>query len=218
MAPREDETAIADAIGRLLEDEALRARLVQRGRDLAARHLLDPGGAADPRRAPVAPRASDERAARLRVVVSFEARDDLAACLASIDAHGGAGVEVVVVDNASTDGSADAAARTQARLIANGANLGFGRACNQGAAAAQGAYVLFLNPDATLTPGALETMTRVLDEDAGVGIVGPRTLSDDGTPQVSFGPALGPPPSGASAASCAACAGATRPRCAAWKR
>ncbi|HET9315641.1 MAG TPA: glycosyltransferase family 2 protein [Vicinamibacteria bacterium] len=127
------------------------------------------------------------------VVVSFEARDDLAACLASLDAHGGPGLEVVVVDNASTDGSANLVARShpQARLVRNPRNAGFGRACNQGAAAAGAPYVLFLNPDARLTPGALDALVRVLDDEPGVGIVGPRTVNDDGTPQLSFGPALG---------------------------
>jgi len=127
------------------------------------------------------------------VVVSFEARDDLSACLASIDSHGGPGIQTIVVDNASTDGSADVAARAKpdARLIRNAENAGFGRACNQGAAAAGASSLLFLNPDARLTPGALDALMRVLDEDAHVGIVGPRTVNDDGTPQLSFGPALG---------------------------
>jgi GT2 family glycosyltransferase len=127
------------------------------------------------------------------IVVSFEARDDLAACLASLDAHAGSGVETVVVDNASTDGSGDlvASAHPRAVLVRNAENVGFGRACNQGAAAAAGAYLLFLNPDARVETGSVEALARTLDDDAAVGIVGPRTLNQDGTPQVSFGPALG---------------------------
>jgi GT2 family glycosyltransferase len=127
------------------------------------------------------------------VVVSFEAREDLSACLDSLDAHGGRGLETIVVDNASADGSADlvAQAHPRARLLRNPENAGFGRACNQGAAAAAGDSLLFLNPDARLTPGALDALLRVLDEDARVGIVGPRTVHEDGRPQLSFGPALG---------------------------
>jgi len=127
------------------------------------------------------------------VVVCFEAREDLPECLASIETHAGAGHEVLVVDNASTDGSAELVARTHPNvaLIRNAANFGFGRACNQGAAASAGRHLLFLNPDARLTSGALDALSRILDDDPAVGIVGPRTLNEDGTQQVSFGPALG---------------------------
>ena len=124
------------------------------------------------------------------VVVSFEARDDLSACLASIDSHGGPGIQTIVVDNASTDGSADVAARAKpdARLIRNAENAGFGRACNQGAAASSAPGV---RRASGLRKRRDDALMRVLDEDAHVGIVGPRTVNDDGTPQLSFGPALG---------------------------
>jgi GT2 family glycosyltransferase len=124
------------------------------------------------------------------IVVSYESRDELGACLASLAAPG---VETIVVDNASRDGSADLVAREHpdARLLRNRSNAGFGRGCNQGAALAGAPYLLFLNPDARLEAGALDALARVLEEDAGAGVVGPRTLNDDGTPQVSFGPALG---------------------------
>jgi hypothetical protein len=124
------------------------------------------------------------------VVVTFEARDHIEECLGSIDAEW---VETVVVDNASTDGTPDLVASTHpgVALVRGERNEGFGRACNRGAAATTAPCVLFLNPDARLAPGALETLARVLDDDPAIGIVGPRTLNDDGTPQVSFGPALG---------------------------
>ena len=127
------------------------------------------------------------------IVVSFEAGEDLAACLASLDAHAGSGVEIVVVDNASTDGSPDrvAHAHPHATLIRCATNEGFARACNRGAAAAHAPSLLFLNPDAQVAAGAVDALLAVLEGDERVGIVGPRTLNEDGTPQVSFGPALG---------------------------
>lgn len=128
------------------------------------------------------------------VVVAYETRDDLRACLASLAAHGGPGVETIVVDNASTDGSADMVARDfpAARLVRNERNLGFGAACNRGASVASGPYLLFLNSDAQVTAGAIAALARVLDAQPDVAIVGPRTLNEDGTAQVSFGPALTP--------------------------
>jgi GT2 family glycosyltransferase len=128
------------------------------------------------------------------VVVSYETRDDLAACLAALAAHGGPGVETIVVDNASTDGSADLVARDfpGVRLVRNPRNLGFGAACNRGAAVARAPCLLFLNSDAQVTAGAVAALARVLDQRPDVAIVGPRTLNEDGTAQVSFGPALTP--------------------------
>jgi N-acetylglucosaminyl-diphospho-decaprenol L-rhamnosyltransferase len=127
------------------------------------------------------------------VVVSFESRDDLGTCLASLAAHGGKALQTIVVDNASTDGSADvvAHAHPEVKLVRNAANEGFARACNQGASVAGAPYLLFLNPDAQVEPGAVDTMAGVLDDEPTVGIVGPRTLGEDGNAQVSFGPALG---------------------------
>lgn len=126
------------------------------------------------------------------VVVSYESREDVDACLRSLAAHGGREIEVIVVDNASTDGTADrvAEAHPSATLIREPVNRGFGAACNRGAAAARAPYVLFLNPDAEVTAGAIDALAGVLDAEPDVAIVGPRTVNEDGTPQVSFGPAL----------------------------
>lgn len=128
------------------------------------------------------------------VVVSYETRDELAACLRSLAESGGPGLETVVVDNASADGSADMVARgfPAVRLVRNAANEGFGAACNRGAAVSSAPYLLFLNSDARVAPGAVPSLARVLDERPDVAIVGPRTLNEDGTAQVSFGPALTP--------------------------
>ena len=71
-------------------------------------------------------------------------------------------------------------------------NVGFARACNQGWRASRAPHVLFLNPDAEVTPGAVETLVGLLESRPAVGAVGPRTRSADGTIQVSTGPDLTP--------------------------
>lgn len=127
------------------------------------------------------------------VVVSFNTRDHLLRCLASLEAVL-LPLEVIVVDNASEDGSAEAVAERfpATRLVRNPENAGFGRASNQGIALSRAPYVLLLNSDAEVRPGALEALVGLLDGRPRVGAAGPRTLSGDGTVQVSFGPPLTP--------------------------
>jgi GT2 family glycosyltransferase len=95
--------------------------------------------------------------------------------------------EVVVVDNASVDGSADdlvAALRGEnVRLVRNSENLGFAAGCNAGVRATAGSAVLFLNPDCRLEPGALAMLFDVLDSAADIGMVGPLLLNPDGSEQ-----------------------------------
>jgi len=128
------------------------------------------------------------------VVVSFEARETLLAGLGALRAHASLPLELVVVDNASTDGSADAvrARHPEALVIANRDNVGFARACNQGWRASRAPHVLFLNPDAEVAPGAVETLVGLLESRPAVGAAGPRTRGSDGTIQVSTGPDLTP--------------------------
>jgi hypothetical protein len=126
------------------------------------------------------------------VVVSFEARDTLVAGLATLERNAGVAVETVVVDNASTDGSAAAvrAGFPGVKVIANAENVGFARACNQGARESGAPLVLFLNPDASLEPGALPVLASLVESRPRVGIAGPRTHSTNGDIQVSTGPDL----------------------------
>ncbi len=95
--------------------------------------------------------------------------------------------EIIVVDNASTDGTQDflASEQQQHRLsaILNEKNTGFARACNQGAAAACSRYVLFLNNDTEVKPGWLEPLIRAADADPRIGAMGSKLLFPDGTIQ-----------------------------------
>jgi N-acetylglucosaminyl-diphospho-decaprenol L-rhamnosyltransferase len=95
--------------------------------------------------------------------------------------------EAVVVDNASSDGSADAvsAFAPHARLIRNQDNRGFARGVNQGVAASSAPLVLMLNPDCRLETGAVARLRSELEPQAGCAIAGPRILNPDGSLQGS---------------------------------
>ena len=128
------------------------------------------------------------------VVVSFNTRERLLACLAALESRVPPHHELIVVDNASADGSA-AAVRARfpaAVVLENAENVGFSRANNQGLRRAQGAYALILNSDAEVGDGCVEALAAVLDARPDVGIVGPRTRFPDGRIQLSFGPMLTP--------------------------
>ncbi len=127
------------------------------------------------------------------VVVSFNTRDLLRSCLESVCASASyqstspLSVEVWVVDNASSDGSANMVRREfpQARLVVNDSNVGFAAANNQAIQQANGQYVLLLNPDTVVLDDAL---LRLVDFAAGhekVGAVGARLLNPDGSFQHS---------------------------------
>lgn len=118
------------------------------------------------------------------VIVNWNGGALLRDCLAGIAASEGAErIAVCVVDNASTDTSLDGlpALPGPFRLIRNGENLGFGRACNQGAAAGTAPAILFLNPDARVEPDTLVRARAALLAEPGWGIVGARLLEADGT-------------------------------------
>ncbi len=123
------------------------------------------------------------------VIVAYRSRDCLEAALGSLAHHAALPIEVVVVDNASGDGSVETLRRDHpgVRVLANLRNAGFAAACNQGWRAGRAPLVLFLNPDAEVRPGAVATMAALFATRAGLGIVGPRTLNPDGSVQVSTG-------------------------------
>ncbi len=122
------------------------------------------------------------------IIISFNTRETTLRCLRSVfDNLDGVAAEVIVVDNASADGSADAiaAAFPQVVLIRNPDNAGFGAANNLAMRQAKGDAFLLLNSDAFLTAGALPAMLRALHEKPDIGLVGPRLLNADGTLQRS---------------------------------
>ncbi|MFP5256680.1 MAG: glycosyltransferase family 2 protein [Acidimicrobiia bacterium] len=119
------------------------------------------------------------------VVVSWNTVDLLAACLASLEEHAASGIamEVIVVDNGSTDGSAELVAERWpgVRLISNPDNRGYQVANNQGMRAARGSVLLLINADAMLQPGCLSGLLSRLAADDRCAIVGPRLEYGDGS-------------------------------------
>jgi len=117
------------------------------------------------------------------VIVNYNAGPLLRDCVNSLLACP-LDVEVIVVDNASHDGSLDAlAGLAPVHIIGNPTNVGFAAACNIGMQAALAPYVLFLNPDCSFQPGAIAALLRVLQSDERVGMVGGLLVNDDGTEQ-----------------------------------
>ena len=124
------------------------------------------------------------------IVVNHNTCDLLRDCLRSIRTEGAElSAQVIAVDNDSADGSA-AMVRAEfpdVHLIENPSNLGFSKANNAGLRASSSPYVLLLNSDARLCPGALRTMVSFMETRPDVGILGPRLLNADGSLQLSCG-------------------------------
>ncbi|MBW3573451.1 MAG: glycosyltransferase family 2 protein [Actinobacteria bacterium] len=113
------------------------------------------------------------------VVVSYNVRDLLLTCVESLRREG---IDhIVVVDNASVDGSADAArGRPGVEVVALSRNLGFGSAANVGVARTSTPYVAVMNPDVVVEPGATAALVDALENDPGLAVVGPRVQTPDG--------------------------------------
>lgn len=117
------------------------------------------------------------------VIVTYRNEADIGTCLKAVGrAAPGIPVEVIVVDNASGDGTA-AAARAVAgvKVIERQANGGFAAGCATGADAATGSWLLFLNPDTVIAPDAIRALIDCAGEHPGSGIVGGRFVHPDGT-------------------------------------
>jgi GT2 family glycosyltransferase len=125
------------------------------------------------------------------IIVSFNTRELTLACVQSVfAAMGDLALEVIVVDNASTDETVAALRATCAhvRIIANSRNLGFARGNNAGLAATQGRYLLALNSDTLVQPGALRALVNFMDAHLDAGACGPMLLNEDGSLQPSGRP------------------------------
>ncbi len=120
------------------------------------------------------------------LIVNWNTRDDLEACLASLAAQP-APLEVIVVDNASADGSA-AMVRERfpgVTLLDPERNLGYAAGNNLAAESAMGDWLLFLNPDTVVPSGAPEALARFLEERPKAGLAAPRLVGPDGSVQAS---------------------------------
>ncbi len=111
-----------------------------------------------------------------------------------------AGLETVVVDNASTDGSLEAVRELEGqdpapepalRLIASARNLGFGAACNLAVREATGRYLLLLNPDAWIDATSLQRLVEAMEADARLGVAAPGLHYKDGSRQLGWAPPVG---------------------------
>jgi N-acetylglucosaminyl-diphospho-decaprenol L-rhamnosyltransferase len=129
------------------------------------------------------------------VIVSYNARADLERCLDSLVgspprvAHG-----IVVVDNASVDGSA-AMVRSRfhgVRLIEAGDNLGFARANNVGIRQSSSELVMLLNGDTIIPAGTIDRLVEKLDHRPDVAVIGPRIVDGNGRAELSFGRMISP--------------------------
>lgn len=111
----------------------------------------------------------------------------VASCVAEIEREGIAS-EIIVIDNASCDGSPQKVANLSPliRLVRNEENLGFSEANNVGIRMSRGRYVLILNDDTEFRPGALGLLVRVMDVDPRLGAVGPKFLNPDGSLQRGY--------------------------------
>ncbi|MFO0928796.1 MAG: glycosyltransferase family 2 protein [Gemmataceae bacterium] len=153
-------------------------------RRTAAVPLL-PGFARTP--LPVA-RRSSRRPVVSVCIPNWNCRDLLRQCLRSLTARRqGVRLEVIVVDNASSDGAADlvAAEFPRVRLIRNPANRGYARACNQAARLARGRYLFFLNNDTVLPRHALGRLCAYARANPHIGLLGPRLRDGAGKVQHS---------------------------------
>jgi GT2 family glycosyltransferase len=129
------------------------------------------------------------------VIVSFNAADDLARCLESLHRSPPARPhDIVVVDNASTDGSAELVRRRwpDTQVLELPANVGFAAGTNAGIRATTGGRILCLNSDTIVPPGAIDALADRLAAHPDAAAAGPRLVDADGRAELSFGPMISP--------------------------
>src|SRR5487761_70816 len=128
------------------------------------------------------------------IIVNYSTRDLLRDCLASLGECSTENIEIIVVDNHSSDGSTAMVREEfpEVVLIENSGNLGFAKANNQGIKQASCKYLLLLNSDTVVRPGAIEAMAEYMDTHADAGGVACRLVYADGRIQASVGRQAGP--------------------------
>lgn len=117
------------------------------------------------------------------IVVNYNVKYFLNICLKSLTkAIQGTESEIVVVDNASSDGSSELLKKnfSEVRWIENEENVGFGRACNQGIEIARGEYVLIINPDTLIGESLIPEILSIMDHEPGAGALGVRLMDGKG--------------------------------------
>jgi GT2 family glycosyltransferase len=121
------------------------------------------------------------------VIVAWQAREDVLRCLRSIDEHVTVPRQVVVVDDASGDGTPEAveAAHPGAEVIARSVNGGLVAGRNDALGVVRGRHVLMLDSDTVVTAGAVERLIEVLESGDATGLVGPKLVHEDGELQLS---------------------------------
>ncbi len=134
------------------------------------------------------PRKQDAIVASI-LIVNWNTRELLAACLDAVFEHWGlVGIEVIVVDNASGDGSVEMVEERfpQVVLIKNRDNAGFVKANNQAAAVAKGRYIVLLNSDTEPLDSGLSRLIAYMEQSPGTGVVSGKLINEDGTFQRPF--------------------------------
>lgn len=124
------------------------------------------------------------------LLVNYNDRENLSRCLASLKGRKeGVPLEIIVVDNASLDGSQEFIRENfpDVKLICNSENVGFSRANNRGLQECAGEFILLLNTDTSVMPETIEILMTAIQSNPELGAVGPALLSEEDRFQVSFG-------------------------------
>ena len=121
------------------------------------------------------------------IIVNWNTKDFLINCLKSIQRDNSCNLEIIIVDNNSSDGSVEILEKQYGhiKLIRNSSNLGFAKANNIGINASMGRFIALINSDIIVHKNCLNTLIRFMDNNPEIGAAGPRILNPDRTVQIS---------------------------------